>query len=167
MLDAGYRKILADGDLLLQCKGRWLFGDWQNYRNLSEEARLLKGHMDAAYMQYKHLQHLYIVASTNVQNDIDFINMYQLDNSEAVWIVPHETSILEEREGVKYSNGNNKGKGGNQNQNNGNGGGNNNGNGNGGNNNQNQNQNQGKRKEQRKPMSLGELLMSTKVIQTH
>lgn len=126
-----FRKVIADGDLLLQQRGFWWpFGSkWDNYRNESEEVRLLKQHMDTAFMRYKELQHLFTVAQVNVKTDMQLLQMHKVDNSEVEYLIPHELSILEERDGLKYKSHNNGGKGG--------------GNGGGSNQNQNQNQNNG------------------------
>lgn len=112
-----FRKIIADGDLILQQKqaGRWWFqsDEWNNYRNESEEVRCLKKHMDAAFHRYKEMQELFVVAQKNVQTDTKVLQAYKLDNTEVEYLVPCELSILEERDGIKYSNrGNNKGNGG-------------------------------------------------------
>lgn len=166
MLQPAFRKVIADGDLILQKKGSWwLFGGekWQPYRNESEEVRLLKEHMDSAFMQYKQMQHLFVVAQKNVQCDIELLQMHKMDNSEVEYIVPCELSILEERDGIKYSSGNSSGK---QKQNNGNGNNQQNnqkGNGSDGGNNQNQKQNQSN-KQRNQPKSLLELLTNVKVV---
>lgn len=158
-----FRKVIADGDLLLQSRGLWWpFGPkWENYRNESEEVRLLKQHMDEAFMNYKRLQHLFTVAQTNVKTDMQLLQMHKVDNSEVEYLIPHELSILEERDGIKYksSNGNNgggKGNGGGSNQNQ-----NHNQNNGQGNNNQNQSK---KQKQQNKPVSLMELIMNGRIV---
>lgn len=160
-----FRKVIADGDLLLQSRGFWWpFGPkWENYRNESEEVRLLKQHMDNAFMAYKGLQHQYTVALKNVQTDMQLLQMHKVDNSEVEYLIPHELSILEERDGIKYDSnkgGNTSGKGSdggsNQNQ--------------GQNHNQNQgqgnnNQNQSKKgKQQNKPVSIMDLIMNGRVV---
>ena len=158
-----FRKIISDGDLLLQSRGVWWpFGPkWENYRNESEEVRLLKQHMDNAFMAYKNLQHQYTVALKNVQTDMQLLQMHKVDNSEVEYLIPHELSILEERDGIKYksNNGGNGNKGG--------------GNGGGSNQNQNQNQNGGqgqnqnqskKQKQQNKPVSIMDLIMNGRVV---
>lgn len=111
-----FRKIISEGDLILQQKqaGRWWFqrAEWNNYRNESEEVRALKKHMDGAFMRYKELQDLFVVAQKNVQTDTKVLQAYKLDNTEVEYQVPCELSILEERDGIKYSNrGNNRGNG--------------------------------------------------------
>lgn len=160
-----FRKIIADGDLLLQQRGFWYpFGPkWFNYRNESEEVRLLKQHMDNAFMAYKQLQHQFSVAQKNVQTDMQLLQMHKVDNSEVEYLIPHELSILEERDGIKY----NSNKGGNNGQKGG-------GNGGGSNQNQNQNQNNGqgnnnqnqskKGKQQNKPVSIMDLIMNGRVV---
>jgi len=162
-----FRKIIADGDLILQQRNMlWPFGPkWFNYRNESEETRILKQHMDNAYMQYKEMQHLFTVAQKNVQTDMQLLQMHKVDNSEVEYLIPCELSILEERDGIKYSGngkqngkqngGNNQNQGGNNNQG---GGGQNNGN---GNNQQNQSKKGGG---QNKPMTFLEMLMNAKVV---
>lgn len=166
-MQTSYRKILADGDLILQKKGCILFGgSWKNWRNLSEESRLLKEHMDSAFMKYKQLQHLYVVASTNVKHDSETLQLHGMDNSCVELRSLAEQSLLEEREGVKYRFGGNN----NQNGNNGNSQkqkGQNNGNDGSGNQNQNkqQNQNNQNKGNQSKGSSLTlmELLMNARL----
>lgn len=144
-----FRKIIADGDLILQQKGRWwwpLESNWLNYRNESEEVRLLKQHMDNAFMHYKELQRLYIVAQKNVQTDLQLLQMNQVDNSELEYRVPCELSILEERDGIKYSFKSAHSGG-------------------GGGSNRNQNQNQKKQKNQHnKPITLLELITQGRFV---
>lgn len=160
------RMVVANGDLILQQKkteGKWPWNNkkvsWVPYRNMSEEVRFLKDHMDNAFMQYKNMQHMFMVAQKNVQTDIETLQMYKFDNSEVEWEVPTDFSILDERDGIKYSGkgNNNSGKGG--------GGGNP-----GGNNNQNNGQgnNQGQqnkaKKPQNKPVSIAELIMNGRIV---
>lgn len=168
---AEFRNILADGDLIRQRKavGWWLFGGskskWQPYRNLSREVRFLEERMHAAHAAYKAAQEDYVVAHKNVNVDMDMLRMHKMDNSEVVYEIPSDESILTRRDGVKYSSGNSgqKQKGQNGNGNNGQ---NQNGGGNGGGNNQNQNQNQNgnKQKQKQQPKSLLELFSNAKVI---
>lgn len=144
-----FRMVVANGDLILQQfkrKGWWFLSDsdWVPYRNLSEEERRLKEHMDNAYMQYKQMQRLYVVAKKNIQTDKETLQMNQFDNSETEFLIPADFSILEERDGIKYNysmgGGNNSGKGNNQ-------------------------QNQKKQKQpQAKPLSILELLSSAKIV---
>lgn len=160
-----FRKVISDGDLLMQQRGFWWpFGPkWENYRNEDEEVRLLKQHMDDAFMNYKRLQHLFTVAQTNVKTDKQLLQMHKVDNSEVEYLIPHELSILEERDGIRYKSNNGGGgqKGG--------------GNGGGSNQNQNQNQNNGQgnnqqnqskkqKGHQNRPMTFLELLTNGKII---
>lgn len=168
---AEFRNILADGDLIRQRKQPtwWLFGDpkWSPYRNLSREVRFLEERMHAAHAAYKAAQEDYVVAHKNVNVDMDMLRMHKMDNSEVVYEIPSDESILSRRDGVKYSQGNSnqkqKGSGNNGNGNNQQGGQNGGGSDNG--NNQNQNQNQPNKQKQRgQPKSLLELLTTAKVV---
>lgn len=160
------RMVVANGDLIVQQKkteGKWPWCkkkvSWVPYRNMSEEVRFLKDHMDAAFMRYKEVQHLFTVAQKNVQTDIETLQMYKFDNSEVEWDIPGDFSILDERDGIRYSGkgNNNSGKGG---------GGGNSGNNNNQNNGQgnNQGQQQKKQKQQNKPVSIAELIMNGRIV---
>lgn len=156
-----FRMVVANGDLILQQKQRkgwWFLGDkseWVPFRNLSEEERCMKEHMDNAFMHYKNMQRLYVIAQKNVSTDIEKIQVHKFDNSEVEYLVPSDFSILEEREGIKYSfsrgNGGSGGSGKGNNQNN-------NGNGN------NQQQSNKQKKAQNKPMSVMDMLMNAKIV---
>lgn len=156
---AEFRNILADGDLIRQRKQPcwWLFGEpkWHPYRNLSREVRFLEERMHAAHAAYKAAQEDYVVAHKNITVDMDMLRMHKMDNSEVVYEIPSDESILSRRDGVKYSQGNQnqkqKGSNGNGNnqQNNQKGGDNGNGN------NQNQNQNQKGNNNQQKGKQSG------------
>lgn len=100
-----YRKIIADGDLMLMSKPWYgFFSDsWIPHRNLSEEARLLKDHVDKAMSKYKELSHLYAIAKKNVGDDLETLQVLLLENSEAYFETTVDNSILEQREGVKYN----------------------------------------------------------------
>lgn len=179
---AGFRNILAGGDLIRQKKsiltGWWIFGDkekWAPYRNLDREVRYFEERMHSAYAAYQAAREDYVVASTNVQMDKDILLMHQMEDSMVFSELPSDESILSRRQGVKYSTSNNQNQkqkgGGNSNGNNG---GNQNGgnNGNGGNNNQNQNQNgnQNQQKQQQsqkgkqRTVSVGQLLSAELVL---
>lgn len=124
-----FRKVIHDGDLILEHKVSPLpivpfFGEWQPYRNESEEVRLLKQHMDEAFMKYKELQRYFVIAQANVKTDLQLLRMYQVDNSHVEYTVPVEQSILEERDGIKYNFGKSGSSGGNTGRSNGNGNGN-------------------------------------------
>lgn len=133
-----YREILADGDLILQRKSGWLFGSkWINWRNLDEEVRVLGELKAEAYKIAHEYERLEVIAKANIRDRKDTLSLYLLENSDAEFHTGVETSILEQREGVKYNFGKGKGhNGGGNNQNQG-------GKGNGQNNNQNNN-NKGK-----------------------
>lgn len=143
-----FRMVVANGDLILEQKKRkgWWFGsdtEYTPYRNLSEEERLLKEHMDNAYMHYKQMQRLFVVAKKNIQTDKETLQMNQFDNSQTEFLIPSDFSILEERDGVKYNysmgGGQNNGKGNNQ-------------------------QKQKQKQAQAKPMSIIDLLTSAKIV---
>lgn len=111
-----YRQIISNGDLV-QLHSSWFgFGPWKIHRNLSEEARLLQMHEDKAKAKYLELAHLNVIASTNVAEKLETLQILLLENSDAYFEVSADNSILEKREGVKYnfnrgkgdSNGNNK-----------------------------------------------------------
>lgn len=105
-----YRRIIADGDLVSQIKSSGLlaslFGntEWSPYRNLSREVRFLEQSMHDAHAAYKAAQERFVVAQKNVQLDMDLLRLHKMDNSEVAYITPSNESILDRREGVKYSN---------------------------------------------------------------
>lgn len=143
---AEFRNVVADGDLIRErqvsslswwpwCKKST---EWEPYRNLSSEVRLLEEMMHNAHAAYRAAQDNFVVAQKNVNMDKGILRAHKNDNSEIIYQIPSDESILARREGVKYSSG--KGSGG--------GGGNNNGqqkqnNGNGNNNQNNQKNNSG------------------------
>ena len=100
-----YRKIISDGDLMLMEKPWYRFFSqrWEPFRNLSEEVRLLKEHRDNALSKYLELSRSYVVGSTNVADELETLQLFLLDNSEAYFDVDIDNSILEEREGVRYN----------------------------------------------------------------
>lgn len=108
-----YRKIITDGDLMLMEKPWWNpFGtQWIPRRNLSEEVRLLKEHRDNARVKAMDLSRSYAIASKNVADEMETLQLLLLDNSEAWFEVGVDNSILEEREGIKYNFGSNNKKG--------------------------------------------------------
>lgn len=104
-----FRKIISDGDLVTLNKPWYslLFGGkWEHHRNLSEEVRLLGEHVEAAKAKFIELQRLHVVAKKNVGDDLETLQILLLDNSEAFFESSIDSSILEEREGVKYNFGN-------------------------------------------------------------
>lgn len=106
-----YREILSDSDLILQRKVGFLFGKWVNWRNLDEELRALRLHEKSAEDHYKQMQYLRTIAEGNIRDRKEMLQVHLMDNSDAAFNLKVETSILEQRDGVKY----NFGKQGNQN----------------------------------------------------
>lgn len=107
-----YRKIISNSDLV-QLEPTWFgFGPWQIHRNLSEEVRLLQELEDKAKSKYLDLAHKNVIASANVAEELETLQILLLENSEAYFEVSVDNSILEKREGVKYNysrnNGNSK-----------------------------------------------------------
>jgi len=106
-----FRKVISDGDLIITHKPWYSFGNWTPFRNLSEEVRLLKVHQEKAMTKYRDLSHSYMIASANVADELETLQVLLLDNSEAYFETDIDNSILEEKEGIKYSfnrGGNNK-----------------------------------------------------------
>lgn len=98
-----YRKIISNGDLL-QLQASWFgFGPWKMHRNLSEECRLLQELEDKAKAKYLDLAHKNVIASTNVAEELETLQILLLENSDAYFEVSVDNSILEKREGVKYN----------------------------------------------------------------
>jgi len=97
-----FRKTIVDSDLLLM-KSYWWSQVWKPYRNLSEEVRVLKDLEADAISKAKSLTHSRIVAETNVKMDKTVLNHQLMTNSTAHFEFPTEPSILEEREGMKYT----------------------------------------------------------------
>jgi hypothetical protein len=102
-----FRKILADGDLISQkemASGWWLFGEkkWEPYRNLSREVRFLEQRMHDHHAAYTSAREDFVVAQKNVNLDADFLRKYKSDNSEVIYIIPSDESILARRDAVKY-----------------------------------------------------------------
>jgi len=104
-----FRKILADGDLISQKQagGWWLFGEksWAPYRNLSREVRFLEQRMHEHHALYRAAQEDFVVGQKNVSTDIDFLRKHKSENSEVIYIVPSDESILSRRDGIKYGGG--------------------------------------------------------------
>lgn len=100
-----YRKIISDGDLMLMYKPWYslLSDKWVPHRNLSEEVRKLQNHKEKALSKYKELEHLHVIASTNVADELETLQLFLLDNSDAYFETGIDNSILEEREGIKYN----------------------------------------------------------------
>ena len=130
---AEFRNVVADGDLIRErqmtslswwpwCKKST---EWAPHRNLSNEVRLLEEMMHNAHAAYRAAQDSFVVAQKNVNMDKGVLRAHKLDNSEIIYQIPSDESILARRDGVKYSSGNRSGGsgGGNNNpkQNNGNG----------------------------------------------
>lgn len=97
-----FRKTIVDSDLLLM-KSYWWSQVWKPYRNLSEEVRVLKDLEAAALAKANSLKHSRIVAEANVKMDKTVLNHQLMTNSTAHFEFPTEPSILEEREGMKYT----------------------------------------------------------------
>lgn len=151
---AEFRNIIANGDLIREkvVPSWWFFSGkkWAPYRNLSREVRYLEERMHSMHAMYRQAQEDFVVAQKNVNMDRGFLHKHKVDNSEVVYEIPSDESILERREGVKYSTSRNNN--GNK-QNNGN-----------GNNQQKQQQNQRKgNAEQKKPQSLLAFLADAKI----
>ena len=106
-----YRKIISKGDLVLTYKPWYSLGKYVPFRNLSEEVRLLKEHQEKAGSKYRDLSRLYAVASANIADELETLQLFLLDNSDVDFESSMDTSILEEREGIRYNfnrGGNNK-----------------------------------------------------------
>lgn len=97
-----FRKTIVDSDLLLM-KSYWWSQVWKPYRNLDEEVRVLKDLEATAIAKAKSLTHSRIVAEANVKMDKTVLNHQLMTNSTAHFEFPTEPSILEEREGMKYT----------------------------------------------------------------
>jgi hypothetical protein len=112
-----YRKEISNGDLLLTFKPWYALGKYTPYRNLSEEVRKLHKLQEKAKAKYMELQHSYTVASTNIGDDLETLQIHLLDNSKAYFEIEVNNSILEEREGTRYKfNHSNNKQGANQNK---------------------------------------------------
>jgi len=99
-----FRKEIVDGDLIVKYKPWYgLPGTWKPYRNLSEEVRKLKTHADNAASKAADLKRKFLVAESNVKADLHSLQRILLDNSDVHFHTDTDNSILEEREGVKYS----------------------------------------------------------------
>ncbi|UCD07135.1 MAG: hypothetical protein JSW41_04895 [Candidatus Aenigmatarchaeota archaeon] len=105
-----YRKIIDNGDLVVTYKPWWGFGKEYPYRNLSEEVRCAEELVKAAESKYYELHHRYVIASTNVAEELETLQALLLDNSSAYFTSDLDISILEKRDGIKYNyrSGNNK-----------------------------------------------------------
>ena len=112
-----YREIICECDLILQRQKSWLFGRWENWRNLDEELRALREHEHKAFEHAHNMQRLRVIASGNIRARKEWLQANLIENSDAAFHVPVETSILEERDDVKYQwpNRNQQGKGNNNN----------------------------------------------------
>lgn len=110
-----YRQIISNGDLI-QLQPSWFgFGPWKPHRNLSEEVRKLHKLEEEANAKYLELAYLNVVASTNVAEKLETLQILLLENSDAYFEVGVDNSILEKREGVKYNFSRGKGDSGNGN----------------------------------------------------
>jgi len=102
-----FRNIIANGDLIRERKAPcwWLFGEekWQPYRNISREVRYLEERMHKLHSLYKEAQEDYVVAQKNMVLDMELLKAFKTKNSEAVYELPSDESILARREGVKYN----------------------------------------------------------------
>jgi len=150
---AEFRNVVADGDLIRErqvCSGSWLPWRkkdvvWEPFRNLSREVRAAEEIMHNAHAAYRAAQENFVVAQKNVNMDKGILRSHKNDNSEIVYQIPSDESILARREGVKYNTGNRSG--GNNNQNSGK-----------GNNQQNNNQKKNSGQQNRKVKLLDALL---------
>lgn len=97
-----YRRVISNGDLV-QLEPTWFgFGKWRLHRNLSEEVRLLEEHVERAKAKYLDLAYKSVLASGNVAEELETLQILLLENSEAYYEVGVDSSILEKREGIKY-----------------------------------------------------------------
>lgn len=107
-----FRKVIAEGDLVIEHKPWYSFGQYTMYRNLSEEVRYLKQHEEKARAKYLDLAQTHVIAKTNVAAELETLQILLLENSEAYFEVSVDNSILDKREGLRYnfghSNQNNK-----------------------------------------------------------
>jgi len=106
-----YRKVISNGDLV-QLQSSWFgFGSYKLHRNLSEEVRLLQELEDKAKSKYLDLAQKNVIASTNIADELETLQILLLENSEAYFEVGVDNSILEKKEGIRYNysrNSNNK-----------------------------------------------------------
>jgi len=96
-----FRKVITDGDLMLTYKPWWSLS-YTPYRNLSEEVRCLKELEENAMSKYKELASRYQVASINVADELETLQVLLLENSDAYFEVDVDNSILDKREGMRY-----------------------------------------------------------------
>ena len=96
------RKVISDGDLMTMYKPWFAPLSYKPYRNLSEEVRVLRELRDEAESKYKELSHLHVIASANVGDDLETLQVLLLENSEAYFEVESDSSILDKREGMRY-----------------------------------------------------------------
>lgn len=98
-----YREIISDGDLVLMHKPWYSLGKLLPYRNLSEEVRSLKVLEEKALSKYLELSRLHTIASTNVAEKLETLQILLLENSDAYFESGVDNSILEQKEGVRYN----------------------------------------------------------------
>lgn len=105
-----FRKIIDNGDLVIMHRPWYcaVTGKWKPYRNLSEEVRFLGSQVDDAMSKYNELRRWYAVASKNVGDDLETLQILKMENSEAYFEVAEDSSILDMRDGTKYNFGGNK-----------------------------------------------------------
>jgi len=96
-----FRRTITNGDLMATYKP-WYSLRYAPFRNLSEEVRALDFLLQEAKSKYMKLSNLNTIASKNVGDDLETLQLYLLDNSEAYYETQVDTSILEKRVGVKY-----------------------------------------------------------------
>lgn len=108
-----FRRIISNGDLVVTHQPWYcvLTGKWKPYRNLSEEVRYLGDQMDQARSKYNELRRWYAVATKNVGDDLETLQILKMDNSEAFFETTDDQSILDMREGIKYNLGGDKKQG--------------------------------------------------------
>lgn len=145
-----FRKIIDNGDLAIMYQPWYctLTGKWKPYRNLSEEVRFLGSQMEEALSKYKELQRWYAIASKNVGDDLETLQILKMENSEAYFEVAEDSSILDMRDGTKYNFGGHKKQDASANK-------------------DKQQQQQKKQQEKSKERSLLELLSTAKVTTAH
>jgi len=97
-----FRKVISSGDLILEKSYWWSLGKFVPYRNLSEEVRCLRKLEQDAMVKAKTLSYKRNVAEKNVQDELDTLQIFLINNSKASFLQDVEQSILEEREDVNY-----------------------------------------------------------------
>lgn len=106
-----FRRVIENGDLILEKSSAWSLGVFRPYRNLSEEVRKLKKLEQDAMAKASYLRHQRNIAECNVRDELESLQLFLLENSKGAWYSDIEQSILEERDGVVYKKDDNKQKG--------------------------------------------------------